>query len=395
MRFTGSLGIAAGVQNFVYITPTLTQSGTAAYTALLINPTTATTGSGAQLLQDWQIDSVSRMSLSSAGLLTLNPGTTPSTALLLDIAAPAASGAEVLRNSHLFDLRSRMHTSADVQHYSDWTMQAYPAAALAGVSLLTIATSVDGGAALTALQLGFIAGTMGAFWFGDPASANTSWTIKPTDKSTGNLAGDEARYKAGKAYGNGNGGDWYGDAGAHGTGSGTHGAVKLGTSVASSVLIAQSDVLTTVAGPLDLPGIGAGSGTAALMWDATGGVVTQLTSDERVKDNFADYAHGLADLRRLGRPRWYDHHDAHLSDGKVVWDKGVHRRFGWTAQDVDAALPGVAYIPSDPGTAFASFQRQDLVPALFNATLEIDDEVQVLKRRVGELEAEVATLRAA
>jgi len=335
------------------------------------------------------------LQVSNSGMVTLNAGASPVTALLLDIAAPAASGAEVLRNSHSIDLRSRMHTAADVQHYGDWTMQACPATGLAGVSMLKLATSVDGGAASTALQLGFVAGTLGAFWVGDPTSVNTSWSIKPADKSTGNLAGDEMRFKAGKAFGDGNGGDWYGDAGAHGDGgSGTHGTVKLGTSVASAVEIAQSAVLTTIAGTLALPNINTGSGTYPVKYGASG-AITYDTSDARQKDRFEPYVASLAELRRLTKPQWYDYHPAHLAAGAVVWVDGpAKRRVGWTAQDVAAAVPGAAYIPADISRAFCGFERQDLVPALFNATLEIDDKVERLQRRVTELEAEVREMSA-
>lgn len=76
--------------------------------------------------------------------MALNPGASPGTGLLLDIAAPAASGAEVLRNSHKLDLRSRMHTAADVQHYADWTFQSQPFTGQGGNSLLRLSHYLDG-----------------------------------------------------------------------------------------------------------------------------------------------------------------------------------------------------------------------------------------------------------
>lgn len=47
--------VSAGVQNGVSILPTLNQSGTAGYTALLINPTETATGLGAKNLIDAQV----------------------------------------------------------------------------------------------------------------------------------------------------------------------------------------------------------------------------------------------------------------------------------------------------------------------------------------------------
>jgi hypothetical protein len=51
----------------VQIKPTLTQSGTAGYTALLINPTETTTGSGTKLLADFQVGGTSRLSINNYG----------------------------------------------------------------------------------------------------------------------------------------------------------------------------------------------------------------------------------------------------------------------------------------------------------------------------------------
>lgn len=54
------------------ITPTITQTGTAGYTALLVNPTESTTGSGSKLLADFQIGGVSKFKVNDAGRVTID-----------------------------------------------------------------------------------------------------------------------------------------------------------------------------------------------------------------------------------------------------------------------------------------------------------------------------------
>ena len=53
--FKGTFTGSAGTQTIASIQPTLNQSGTAGYTALDINPTETTTGSGTKLLQRWAV----------------------------------------------------------------------------------------------------------------------------------------------------------------------------------------------------------------------------------------------------------------------------------------------------------------------------------------------------
>ncbi|MFH0754545.1 MAG: hypothetical protein V2A70_08270, partial [Candidatus Omnitrophota bacterium] len=58
---------AAGSNIEFKINPVLNLSGTAGYTALLINPTENTLGSGSATLQDWQVGGVSKMIVLSSG----------------------------------------------------------------------------------------------------------------------------------------------------------------------------------------------------------------------------------------------------------------------------------------------------------------------------------------
>ena len=61
---TTTSGIGYGVS----ISPTINQSGTAGYTAHLINVTQTSTGSGAKLLSDWQVGGVSQAKIQSDGV---------------------------------------------------------------------------------------------------------------------------------------------------------------------------------------------------------------------------------------------------------------------------------------------------------------------------------------
>lgn len=65
----------AGANNVVSISPTITQTGTASYRALLVNPTETTLGSGASYLADFQVGGVSKMAITNAGQVGINDDT--------------------------------------------------------------------------------------------------------------------------------------------------------------------------------------------------------------------------------------------------------------------------------------------------------------------------------
>lgn len=73
---TGTLSGASSIQNGLMITPTLTQSSTASYTALLVNPTETSTGSGSKLLADFQVGGSTKLSIDNAGVLTFGGDST-------------------------------------------------------------------------------------------------------------------------------------------------------------------------------------------------------------------------------------------------------------------------------------------------------------------------------
>lgn len=94
---SGILAITSGGVNLngtsatqigVSISPTVTQSSTAGYTMLLVNPTESTTGSGTKLLADFQVGGASKFKIDNAGKVT-------STATAINIATqtPASASA--------------------------------------------------------------------------------------------------------------------------------------------------------------------------------------------------------------------------------------------------------------------------------------------------------------
>lgn len=67
---TNSTSLSSGTYTQVALTPTINQSSTAGYTALLVNPTETTTGSGSKLLADFQIGGSSKAKIDNTGLIT-------------------------------------------------------------------------------------------------------------------------------------------------------------------------------------------------------------------------------------------------------------------------------------------------------------------------------------
>ena len=72
--FTGTINATSGTQYGISLTPTINQSSTAGYTALLVNPTETTTGSGSKLLADFQVGGVSKLTISNGGVIVTSSG---------------------------------------------------------------------------------------------------------------------------------------------------------------------------------------------------------------------------------------------------------------------------------------------------------------------------------
>jgi hypothetical protein len=68
-RITGTQTQSSGLYSGLGIAPTINQSSTAGYTALLVNPTETTTGSGSKLLADFQVGGTTKAAISNTGYL--------------------------------------------------------------------------------------------------------------------------------------------------------------------------------------------------------------------------------------------------------------------------------------------------------------------------------------
>ena len=68
-RITGTQTQSSGLYSGLGIAPTINQSSTAGYTALLVNPTETTTGSGSKLLADFQVGGATKAAISNTGYL--------------------------------------------------------------------------------------------------------------------------------------------------------------------------------------------------------------------------------------------------------------------------------------------------------------------------------------
>lgn len=73
---------SSGTQSGLLIDPTINQSGTAGYAAILINLTQTATGSGAKKLIDAKVGGTSKFAVDSTGVVTATPSTTAGTAVV-------------------------------------------------------------------------------------------------------------------------------------------------------------------------------------------------------------------------------------------------------------------------------------------------------------------------
>ena len=64
---SANLNASSGVQSVYNVNPTITQTASAGYTALLVNPTESSTGSGAKLLADFQVGGTSKVQIKNTG----------------------------------------------------------------------------------------------------------------------------------------------------------------------------------------------------------------------------------------------------------------------------------------------------------------------------------------
>lgn len=74
--FNGTLNAASGVQHGLKVEPAINQSGTAGWSALVVNPTLTAEGSGSKLLLDLQVAGSSKFSVDKNGNVTMAGGLT-------------------------------------------------------------------------------------------------------------------------------------------------------------------------------------------------------------------------------------------------------------------------------------------------------------------------------
>lgn len=95
MLVTGSKSASSGTQTILSVSPTITQTSTAGYTALLINPTETSTGSGAKNLIDAQVGGVSKFRVDNTGAISVAAVSTTSGSLV------STDGTQTLTNKTL------------------------------------------------------------------------------------------------------------------------------------------------------------------------------------------------------------------------------------------------------------------------------------------------------
>ena len=111
---TGSLTSSSGTPTSLSVSTTINQSGTAGYTALLVNPTETATGSGTKLLADFQVGGVSKAKIDNTGVITAAAGTATGNVVTVD-------GTQTLTNKTI----SGLNLSGDISLPQSSTLQLF------------------------------------------------------------------------------------------------------------------------------------------------------------------------------------------------------------------------------------------------------------------------------
>lgn len=112
------------------------------------------------------------------------------------------------------------------------------------------------------------------------------------------------------------------------------------------------------------------------------------TSDIRLKDNIRDFNASLI-LKEIGKPFTFEWNS--LARGLNSNLSNEHQNFGVSAQRVKEVLPGFAFECYEGGYLGVKYER--FMPIVMAAQLETMGEVEILKRRVKELEDEIKILK--
>lgn len=152
VRISGTYTPSSGRTVGLSVEPTLNQTGTAGYTALLVNPTETATGSGTKLLADFQVAGVSKVTVDTAGVITASAGTAAGSVVTVDgtqtltnktFSALSLSGSTLFPQNAQLQLYNTVDQTTNyerVRHF--WTNNVY-----------TIATDVGGSGTARAIEL--------------------------------------------------------------------------------------------------------------------------------------------------------------------------------------------------------------------------------------------------
>lgn len=112
------------------------------------------------------------------------------------------------------------------------------------------------------------------------------------------------------------------------------------------------------------------------------------TSDIRLKDNIRDFNASLI-LKEIGKPFTFEWNSLARELNSNLSNE--HQNFGVSAQRVKEVLPGFAFECYEGGYLGVKYER--FMPIVMAAQLETMGEVEILKRRVKELENEIKILK--
>lgn len=112
------------------------------------------------------------------------------------------------------------------------------------------------------------------------------------------------------------------------------------------------------------------------------------TSDIRLKDNIRDFNASLI-LKEIGKPFTFEWNSLARELNSNLSNE--HQNFGVSAQRVKEVLPGFAFECYEGGYLGVKYER--FMPIVMAAQLETMGEVEILKRRVKELEDEIKILK--
>lgn len=155
----GTFSASSGIQLLLGVQPSITQTGSAGYTALVVNPIETTTGSGTKLLADFQSNGVSRVKIANSGQLTIADGTQAAGRVLTSDAngnatwlpsnaEPAGQAVNVNSPGASFDITTAMYPSLRTITLSTnltFTLSATPPASSGGTITLVIKQPASGG----------------------------------------------------------------------------------------------------------------------------------------------------------------------------------------------------------------------------------------------------------